>query len=196
LDRIDLFSRHFADRRHFAALNAPQAERSGDIAILIEGDWSDHAFVFDRLALFDELQSLGELVLAGVNDFAAGAYDLADRILDRCGVGLAGLGDCQAYDSTCIIRAVGRRVRGIEPRKSIIVAVEIFSRRRGIGAGRSAIGIVQILGADTGYEIRAVHAVIEQELGRPALRDPLPCNGGPIYRIADEIERIRVSAHG
>src|SRR5438045_1181055 len=97
LDRIDLFGCHFADRRHFAALNAPQAEGPGDIAIFIEGDRPDHAFIFDRLALFDELQSLGELVLAGVNDFAAGAYDLADRILDRCGVGLAGLSDRQAY---------------------------------------------------------------------------------------------------
>ena len=40
------------------------------------------------------------------------------------------------------------------------------------GARGRAVGLVEIFGADARDEIRAVHAVVQQELGNAALADP------------------------
>src|SRR5688500_19639199 len=93
LDGVDIGSAHFADGHHLSVLNAPKAEGSGDIAILIERDRPDDAFIFDRLALHDELQGLGKSLLARMDDLALGIEDLRDRLLDGGRIWLASLGD-------------------------------------------------------------------------------------------------------
>src|SRR5688572_3835960 len=72
LDGVDVGSRHLADRGDLAILDPPQAERAGNVAILIEGDRADDTFVFDWLTVLDQLERLGESVLAGMDDLALG----------------------------------------------------------------------------------------------------------------------------
>src|SRR4051812_17657474 len=103
LDRVDIRRRHLADRGHFTVGDLPQAEGTGDVAVLVEGDRTDDTFILDRLAVLDQLQRLGELVLAGMDDRALRVQDLADRILDRGGIRLAGLGDGEADDGAGVI---------------------------------------------------------------------------------------------
>src|SRR5262245_57621166 len=78
LDAVHIGGAHLADGGDFTVLDPPQAERSGDVAILIEADRADHPFILDRLAVLDELQRLGELVLAGMDDRAIGIEHLVD----------------------------------------------------------------------------------------------------------------------
>src|SRR5262245_61818758 len=78
LDAVHVGGGHLADRGDFAVLDPPEAERAGDVAILVEADWADHAFVLDRLAVLDELDRLGELVLAGMDHGAVGIQHLVD----------------------------------------------------------------------------------------------------------------------
>src|SRR5205085_100228 len=54
LKRGDVVGAHGAGGRHFALLDPPQAERPGDVAVLVEADRPDDAFVPDRLARFDQ----------------------------------------------------------------------------------------------------------------------------------------------
>ena len=54
-DRVDISGCHLADGHHLAVLNSPQTEWACDIAILVKGYRTDHAFIFDRLAFLDEL---------------------------------------------------------------------------------------------------------------------------------------------
>src|SRR5579863_7003615 len=70
LQRVDVVGRHFPDRRHLAVGDLPQAERPGDVAVLVERDRPDDALIADRLALLDEVERLGEVGFAGVNDGA------------------------------------------------------------------------------------------------------------------------------
>ena len=92
-------------------------------------------------------------------------------------------------------RAVSGRIGRIDTGELLVVFHEIIGRWRRAGAGGGAEGVVEIFGADIGDEIGAVHAVIEQEFGHTALRDPLPGNGGAVDRIADQIEAVRTAGH-
>ena len=74
LQRVDVVGGHFAVGRYLAVDDLPQPERAGDVAIFVEGDGTDDAFVADRLAVLDQAERLGELVLAG-KDRRAGRVD-------------------------------------------------------------------------------------------------------------------------
>src|SRR5262245_51636191 len=78
LDLGDLLGAHLARGRDLAVLDAPQPERAGDVAVLVEGDRADDAFILDRLAVLQQGERLGELVLAGVDDLAAFGNDRRD----------------------------------------------------------------------------------------------------------------------
>src|SRR5204863_2350166 len=82
LERIDIVGSHFTDGRYLAALDPPQAEGPGDVAVLIESDGTDYALIFDRLSLLEEVERLGKFILAGMDDFAARCHHFADGILD------------------------------------------------------------------------------------------------------------------
>ena len=127
-----------------AVLDPPQAERAGDVAVLVEADRADDAFILDRLAVLDQAERLGELVLAGVDRLAAGRDDFGDGRLDRRGVALAGLGDGQRDDGAGVVGAVGgRRVRLDAAGERLVGAVEIFGRGGRRGARRGAEGVVR-----------------------------------------------------
>ena len=70
LDLAHLVGAHFARGHDGAVLDLPQAEGSGDVAILVEGDGADHAFILDGLAFLDEGKRLGEFLLAGMDGLA------------------------------------------------------------------------------------------------------------------------------
>src|SRR5262249_8056058 len=84
LYRVDLGGGQRADSGDLAVLDLPEAEGAGDVAEFVEADRAYDPFIFDRLALLDELQRLGELVLAGMDDGAVLIDHLADRVLDCC----------------------------------------------------------------------------------------------------------------
>ena len=87
-----------------AVLDPPQPERAGDVAVLVERDRADHAFILDRLAVLDELQRLGELVLAGVDHCRrSGSSTLRIASLIAAESRLAGLRDGEADDGAGII---------------------------------------------------------------------------------------------
>ena len=81
LQGVDVISCHFTIRRHLAINDLPQPERAGDIAIFVEGDWADDAFVADRLAVLDQAERLGEPFLAGIDRRSRRVDSLEHRVL-------------------------------------------------------------------------------------------------------------------
>src|SRR5580692_6781328 len=65
-DRVDVVGAHFADCRHLAVDDLPQPEWPRDVAILVERNRTDDAFVADRLTRLQEIERLGEIGLARV----------------------------------------------------------------------------------------------------------------------------------
>src|SRR5687767_14643737 len=61
LELVHFGGGHLTDGGDLAVLDAPQSERTGDVAVLVELDRPDHPLVLDRLAFLDQLESLGEL---------------------------------------------------------------------------------------------------------------------------------------
>src|SRR5437773_7350380 len=114
LDRVDIGGGHFTDGGDFTLLDAPQAEGAGDVAILIEGNRADDAFILDRFAVLDELERFGEFLLAGMDHRALGIEHLVDRVLDRSRVRFAGLRDGEADNGARIIGAVSGRIGRID----------------------------------------------------------------------------------
>src|SRR5262249_47765524 len=183
LDGSHVGGRHLADGGDLAVLDPPQAEGTGDVAVFVELDGTDDAFVLDGLAVLDQGEGLGELVLAGMDDRAVGIQHLADGVLDCRRIGLAGLRDGESDDGASVVGAVGGGVARIDVGETLVLGVEVLGRRRRAGAGGGAVGVIQILGADRGDEVGAVHAVVQQELRRASLRNPGAGNGGAVNRI-------------
>ena len=127
LDLGHVFGADLADSGDLAVLDPPQAERAGDVAVLVEADRADHTLVLDRLAFLDEGQRLGELLLARMDRGRTFGSDFADRILDRRRLALARLGDGECDDGAGIIGAVGSRRVGLDAARELLEAlVELF----------------------------------------------------------------------
>src|SRR5688572_17615210 len=140
LDLLHLVRAHLADRRDLAVLDPPQAERTGDVAVLVEADRADDPFVLDRFAFLDQRQCLCELFLAGMDRRATGRHNLGDGGLDGGGVSLARLGDGQRDDGARVIGAVGSRsVRLDAARERLVFPAEIFRRGGGRGSRGRAV---------------------------------------------------------
>src|SRR5450631_1399179 len=80
--RIDIVGAHFANRRHFAIRDLPESERAGDVAILVEGNRANDAFIADWLAVLEQAKRLGKLRLSCVDDFAGFVSDREDSVAD------------------------------------------------------------------------------------------------------------------
>ena len=78
-----------------AVLDAPQAERAGDVAILVEGDRADDAFILDRLAFLDEASALANSSLPAWIGSPPAATTSGIASLMAAASRLAGLGDGQ-----------------------------------------------------------------------------------------------------
>src|ERR1700722_199030 len=193
--RIDVVGAHFADCRHLAVRDLPQPERAGDVAILIERDGADDALIADRLAVFDQTERLGELRLAGIDDFARLVGDLEDRVADGDRTLARRRGDREADDGASVIGAIGGGIGGIDIGDRLVIGVEIFGRRGRAGARRGAIGFVQILRAGAGNEVRTVHAVVKQEFSDAALRYPGPGDRRAVDRRRNQVKAIGIPRH-
>ena len=101
----------------------PEAERAGDVAVLVEVHRADDAFIPIGLPSLISC-SAGELVLAGMDHLAAGFDHLADRIADGGGLDLAGMRDGEADDGAGVIGAVGGGARRLEAAERLVVLVK------------------------------------------------------------------------
>ena len=70
---LNILRRHLGNGGDLAVLDAPQAERPGDVAVLVERDRADHAFILDRLSFLDELDRLANSSLPALTTLAAGS---------------------------------------------------------------------------------------------------------------------------